>query len=236
MALSLYRRPVHERRNIMSFHLWAEFLKFWRRKKSSASQRPRFVPLLETLEDRTALSTLTVTSAADDGSSGTLRAAIASAGPNDTIGFAVDLAGDTFVLTQGQLVIGKDLTVQGLGADDLTISANYVSRVFDITGGARVTIAGLTIAHGLADHGGAIWDEAGSSLTLSHVILSNNQAVGGLGGGAIFNDAGARPLRSLLLTTVLLLNGSFQPPLDIQQDPRGLDTKASLTISIGCWS
>jgi hypothetical protein len=42
--------------------------------------RPQpFVPWLEALEDRTVLSTLTVTRAADDGSAGTLRAVLAAA-------------------------------------------------------------------------------------------------------------------------------------------------------------
>src|SRR5215469_15708028 len=68
-----------------------------------AAGRPSFVPRLEGLEDRTVLSTLTVTSSADDGTSGTLRAVLAAANPGDTVSFAPSLNKQTITLTQGQL-------------------------------------------------------------------------------------------------------------------------------------
>ena len=150
--------------------------------------RPRFVPRLDALEDRTVPSTLTVTSAADDGTSGTLRSVIASASPGDTIQFSSNLNGQTITLTKaqgGELAIAKNLTITGPGASQLAISGNAVSRVFDITGGT-VTIAGLTITDGLAgasapgvaSTGGGILNEAGASLTLSNDVLSDNEAIG----------------------------------------------------------
>ena len=153
----------------------------------------RFVPRLEALEDRTVLSTLTVTSAADDGSSGTLRAVIASAHKGDTIVFDPSLDGQTITLTQGQLAIKKSLDIEGPGASQLSISGNSASRVFAISNGPTVTVAGLTIANGLADQGGGI-DNQGA-LTLSYDVLSGNQALGdssttGLGGG-LFSEAHA---------------------------------------------
>jgi hypothetical protein len=172
------------------------------RQKQPHYHRPSFVPRLETLEDRTVLSTLTVTSAADDGSSGTLRAVIASASSGDTIAFDPSLKGQTITLASGELAITKNLDIEGPGADKLSVSGNAASRVFDLSSGASLTIADLTITNGLADHGGAILDEAGASLALSHVVVANNQAVGGLGGGAIFNDTGA----SLSISESLLTN------------------------------
>src|SRR5262249_189088 len=71
----------------------------------SWSHRPTFVPRIEALEERTVLSTLTVTSAADDGSSGTLRAMLATAIPGDNIQFAPQLYGRTITLKQGQLLV-----------------------------------------------------------------------------------------------------------------------------------
>jgi len=145
------------------------------------------------MEDRTLLSPLSVMNNADSGS-GSLRAAIFTANnnsdPTNTITFAPSLAGRTITLTTGELAITKSLTISGPGANLLTISGNNTSRVFDISGGKTVTIAGLTIAHGKAATGGGI-DNAGT-LTLTNSTLANNQAVGGMGGGGILNEASAR--------------------------------------------
>src|SRR5262249_45629686 len=97
---------------------------FRRRKKSTARGRPRRLLRLEALEDRTAPATLTVTSAADDGSAGTLRAVLAAAQSGDTVGFDPALDGQTITLTQGQLTVGQSLDIDGPGADDLTVSGN----------------------------------------------------------------------------------------------------------------
>src|SRR5260370_37734064 len=56
------------------------------KRRPALSHRPaRRLPQLEELEARLTPSTLTVTSAADDGSSGTLRALIGAARPGSTI-------------------------------------------------------------------------------------------------------------------------------------------------------
>jgi uncharacterized protein (TIGR03118 family) len=156
-----------------------------------APKRPwprRIVPRLETLEDRTVPSTLTVTSAAADGSAGTLRAALAAAGSGDTINFAPSLDGQTITLIGGELAIAESLDIEGPGAALLTLSGNKASRVFDISGSTTsVTIAGLTIANGLANTttatgpygnvtmGGAILN-TGAHVTLSGVAFLDNQA------------------------------------------------------------
>ena len=50
----------------------------------------------------------------------------------------------------------EDLDIDGPGADQLTVSGNHASRIFSISGGATVTIAGLTITDGrvVGDNGG----------------------------------------------------------------------------------
>jgi hypothetical protein len=158
--------------------------------RASAHRRRGFRPRLEGLEDRTVLSTLTVLNNLDSGA-GSFRDTIAVASSGDTIRFAHTLAGQTITLTGGELAVTQSLDIEGLGANELTISGHHSSRVFDISGGVTAAIADLTISNGLADHGGAILSEAGANLTLVDVSLSGNQAAGGLGGGAIFNDAGA---------------------------------------------
>ena len=120
--------------------------------RAPARRRRRFRPRLEGLEDRTVLSTLTVTNALDSGA-GSLRAAIKAAGSGDTIVFAPSLNGQTITLTSGELAISKSLDIEGPGAGLLAISGNDASRVFDVSQNQKpvtVTIAGLTIENGLA--------------------------------------------------------------------------------------
>lgn len=141
---------------------------------------------VEALEDRTVPSTFTVLNVADSGV-GSLRAAVLGAEANpgaDVIQFASKVHG-TITLTTGELDIRGDLTIDGPGANRLTVSGNDASRVFDVIGGGsagsgtRVSIAGLTVAHGRADVGGGIRNSAFSDLTLTRVVLSENVAVGG---------------------------------------------------------
>jgi hypothetical protein len=153
------------------------------------AMRIRIVPRLEALEDRTVPSMLTVTSAADDSTAGTLRAAIAAANSGDTIQFTPSLAGQTITLTQGELTITKSLDIEGLGANELTISGNYQSRVFDVSvGNASVTLAGLTVSNGLSSTGGGIYNTG--TLAVNSCTVSGNAAYYGVGddyGGAIYN-------------------------------------------------
>jgi hypothetical protein len=156
------------------------------------SQRPpRFRPQFLRLEDRTLPSTYTVLTLADNGP-GSLRQAITDAnghpGP-DVIRFAPGVHG-TIGLTSGVLNITDDLAISGPGANIVTVSGNNSSRAFSVAAAKTVGISGLTVAQGSAPTGGGI-DNFGT-LSLSHVILSNNQAVGGMGGGGILNEVGAR--------------------------------------------
>ncbi|HKB39734.1 MAG TPA: hypothetical protein VKD72_25080, partial [Gemmataceae bacterium] len=105
---------------------------------------------VEVLEDRYVPSTLTVTSALDDGSAGTLRAQVAAAAAGDVIVFDPSLNGQTITLTQGEINIAQDLVIQGPGAGQLTISGNNASRIFNIDGPGvlNVAIGGLTLSGG----------------------------------------------------------------------------------------
>jgi hypothetical protein len=148
------------------------------------------MPRVETLEDRTVPSTLTVTSALDKGP-GSLRDTITNAKSGDTIVFAPSLDGQTITLASDQLTLNKSLDIEGPGANLLALSGNDTNRIFSINEGLSVTINGLTLTHGRAgggNFGGAIVS-VGSTLALANDAFSSNVAVSsgnsGPDGGAI---------------------------------------------------
>ncbi len=102
--------------------------------------RRSVLPRLEGLEDRKLLSTFMVTNLNDSGAH-SLRAGIQSG--DATIAFAPGLHG-TITLKSALPVTGS-VTINGPGADRLSVSGNDTYQVFDISGSASVSIAGLTI-------------------------------------------------------------------------------------------
>ena len=160
---------------------------------------------------------LTVNTNADPGSTAsippqgtmTLRNAITTANADvfpagamtgDTINFDAGLAGNAITLNGSELLISNSMTISGIGAAQLTIDGNNVSRIFDLNNGlagTTVTITGLTLQHGNGNgnsqsgSGGAIFNN--ETLILSNDIIDNNNSTfqSGLGvfgyGGGIFN-------------------------------------------------
>jgi hypothetical protein len=148
------------------------------------------------------VTTLQDNYATEAGVGGTsLRGAIdyaSSKSTAQTITFAPGLTG-TITLTLGELQIASSMTIDGPGANLLSVSGNNVNRVFEIDSGS-VTISGLGIINGNAnypvssaslnaDYGGGIFNSG--SLTLDSVVVSNNRAgvYGGNGGGIYVFDA-----------------------------------------------
>ena len=73
-------------------------------------------------------TTITVTNTNDSGP-GSLRQALADAIDGDTVTFAVT---GTITLTSGGLVIDKDVTISGPGADQLSIDGNQGDLCFGV--------------------------------------------------------------------------------------------------------
>ncbi|QSJ14074.1 cadherin-like domain-containing protein [Nostoc sp. UHCC 0702] len=84
-----------------------------------------------------------------------------------------------------------DVSIQGTGANQLTVSGNNASRVFNISNtGTDATIDALTIANGNSVDGGGISINSNASLVLTNSTISNNNSGGGFGGGGIANTSG----------------------------------------------
>jgi len=73
---------------------------------------------------------------------GSLRYVLSNALPETTV--FVSAVG-TIALTNGELVIDRNVRIQGLGADRLAISGSLTSRVLRISSGVSAHISGLTI-------------------------------------------------------------------------------------------
>lgn len=152
-------------------------------------------------------ATYTVNTTLDNESNGcsigncTLREAIETANGitspgSDIINFAPSVTG-TITLNGSALQITSDITINGPGARNLTISGNNLSRVFIVYGTLlnltpTANINGLTIANGrsaiisvdgvsLSD-GGGILNTNGGRLNLTEVTIRNNHSTT-LGGG-----------------------------------------------------
>jgi len=135
---------------------------------------------------------LTVTSTNDSGS-GSLRQTIQEAAPADTIEFSVT---GLITLTNGELLVTRDLVIVGPGATNLALSGHSTTRVFEVASGISLTISGLAIVAGRDTNGGGIYNAG--SLTLLHCAFLTNVAAGksadpgsvaGDGcGGAVYNS------------------------------------------------
>ncbi|RQH27702.1 DUF4347 domain-containing protein [Okeania hirsuta] len=121
----------------------------------------------------------------------TLRAAIeeANAFPGEnTIEFESSLSGQTITLSNVELDITSNIIINGLGANNLTISGNNASRIFDIQE-STVTINDLAIADGFVfgeEEGGGIRN-IGGIVTVNNSTIRNSQ---GFNGGGISNRDG----------------------------------------------
>jgi hypothetical protein len=170
------------------------------------SARPR----LELLEERTLLSTWTVTNNSDSPTdTGSLRYAIANAPSGATINFAATVT-SPIVLTNGALTIKTNLDIEGPGPLRLTIDGNNKSSVFQTSSGVTATIAGLTIADGKAVSAGGINNEQ-ATLTVKNCNIANNSAF--FQGGGIFNKGTLTLIDSTVSNNSALQGGGlFNPP------------------------
>lgn len=133
------------------------------------------------------------TAAANDCS---LRGAINNAAAGDTINFDAALTNATITLAS-EILLVRNVTVTGLGADKLTISGGGTTRLFSYFGGSTLNLnfSGLTLANGNgvgasnANQGGAIQINGGATAaTFDGMVFRNN--TGSAAAGALLFAGG----------------------------------------------
>src|SRR6266496_3087820 len=128
----------------------------------------------------------------NDSGAGSLRQALVDASDGDTIDFSVTTPA-TITLTSGELLVDKNVTISGPGANVLAVNANAASRVFHIAPGKTVNISGLTITNGNPpanppdNYGAGIYNDH-ATLTVSNCTISGNSTGDSGYGGGIYND------------------------------------------------
>jgi CSLREA domain-containing protein len=159
-------------------------------------------------------ATLTVTKTADTNDNlcnadCSLREAIYAAAPDDTIVFASPLFDSPQTITLlgetgfGSLLIDKNLTITGKGANLLTVrrpSSAALFRIFEIAG-ARVNLSGMTITGGSVNGRGGGISAFNSTLTITGChITGNTSSAGGAGISNLseIEDAGLHVVNSTI--------------------------------------
>ncbi|MDZ8259209.1 PEP-CTERM sorting domain-containing protein [Nostoc sp. ChiQUE01b] len=117
-------------------------------------------------------ATLTVNNL-DDSGFGSLRDAINTATSNDVVEFLLGSNPSTITLTTGALAIAKNLTINGPGANLLTISGNNQFPVFDINA-ANVRLSGLAIAGNFNAYNSSNITFTNSSISGDNVNIDSN--------------------------------------------------------------
>ncbi|WP_419637656.1 hypothetical protein, partial [Thiolapillus sp.] len=126
-----------------------------------------------------------VTSMADHGT-GTLRAAVSSAASGDRITFAPWLY-QKIIRLDSQIMISKRLRIEGdINGDrkpDITLDGQHKTRLLDVTGTGNLSLWAVSLEHGKANEGGAIYNEGtiNAQFCRIHENLATDQ------GGAIYN-------------------------------------------------
>ncbi len=163
---------------------------------SIANDDPSNNPYTFAIQGGGCLSSLVVQNTADSGA-GSLRQAILDACPGAIITFASPLFDSTqmITLTSGQLLINKNLTITGPGANLLSISGNNASRVFQVNGSVTASLSGMTITGGNgvgalnSGHGGGVYSNG--TLTVLNSVITGNTTGSSKSGGGICSDFGA---------------------------------------------
>jgi parallel beta helix pectate lyase-like protein len=132
----------------------------------------------------------------------TLREAIEAANTDDPVGdapagsetevdviqFDPSLAGGTIHLNGEALSVREAVRIQAPGVEAITIDAEGLSRVMDLSNSEQVLLDGLVIRGGVADEGGGIYAKSTGQVTIANSRIADNHADSA--GGGIYSESG----------------------------------------------
>jgi hypothetical protein len=148
----------------------------------------------------------------NDSGPGSLRQALADANNGDTIIFDPTLNGRNIGLTTAELVIDKDVIINGPGPNLLGVyhSSNTSFRIMHVMPGFTVTISGLTTSGGDGGQqggGGILNDHA--ILTMDNCAVQNSFAFQYNSGGGIYNDGSGGSATLTILNSTVSSNHAY---------------------------
>ncbi|WP_419618420.1 choice-of-anchor Q domain-containing protein [Thiolapillus sp.] len=150
----------------------------------------------------------------------TLRAAVAAAASGDRITFAPWLYGKTIRL-DSEVIINKNLRIEGdINGDrrpDVALGGQGKTRLLKIASGATVRLWGLTLTHGSAPEGGAIYNMG--NITAQYCRIIDNRASDT--GGAIYNRGNITIDSSTMADNVAQRGGAIFTDKRSATDPAG---------------
>ncbi len=114
-----------------------------------------------------------------------LREAIEAAPQEAIVEFGRNLTASTPIIVTSEILLDKNVTIVGHGANKTIISADFTNHRIFFMNALTVTISGLTLTGGSEGQGGAIYC-LGRSLIIDGVHFQNNAAVSG--GGVFFSS------------------------------------------------
>lgn len=131
-----------------------------------------------------------VVSNTNDASAGSLRAMTRAAPAGSTITFAANLSGSTILLTNGEILLANNLTIDASALPGgITINGHANSRIFEVASGVTNILTALTLTNGFAANGGGAILNSGN-LTINRCTITGNEVsvAGGANGGGIANE------------------------------------------------
>lgn len=181
----------------------------------------------------TSAATRTVDTTADNGAltactaavnDCSLRGAINGAASGDTVNFDASLTNATITLTS-EILLVRNVTITGLGADKLTISGGGTTRLFSYMGGVTLNInfSGLTLASGNGvgatntNQGGVMQINGASTTATFDAMVFRNNSASALAGVLLFAGGACRISNSTFTsnsapqaTVIYFISGSLQ--------------------------